>query len=289
MNNIEEQKAAQPAMRAGALSLTGDNTQRSLSAGSVATWTIQLKSGDASKHSIILKIIVSIEPGAPEWDVKLADSTGVLYDSASLKEPVAKVTMEGSKPKDLKVLAEAPRGARFDDMVNIPLEACLEGGASVCDRMEFSAVAKQSIMVLKTSIGHERNVADGVASKAKVGEKGIFALLSPDKLDGYVFLEGMNTDLVRETVRGVRKSKGLVEGETKFNEIEHFLTPKPLVSGIMEGDVVELVAGPFKGEKARVQKIDEAKEEITVELFEATVPIPVTVRGDHVRVLEKEK
>jgi transcription elongation factor Spt5 len=106
------------------------------------------------------------------------------------------------------------------------------------------------------------------------------------------FLEGnlaMNTDLVRETVRGVRKSKGIVEGETKFAEIEHFLTPKPLVSGIMEGDVVELVAGPFKGEKARVQKIDESKEEITVELFEATVPIPVTIRGDHVRVLEKEK
>ena len=73
-----------------------------------------------------------------------------------------------------------------------------------------------------------------------------------------------------------------------FSEIDHYLAPKPLVSGIMEGDVVELVAGPFKGEKARVQKIDEAKEEITVELFEAIVPIPVTVRGDHVRVLEKE-
>ena len=89
--------------------------------------------------------------------------------------------------------------------------------------------------------------------------------------------------------RSVRKAKGLVDGETKLTEIEHFLTPKPLVSGISEGDVVELVAGPFKGEKARVQKIDESKEEITVELFEATVPIPVTVRGDSVRVLEKER
>jgi transcriptional antiterminator NusG len=35
--------------------------------------------------------------------------------------------------------------------------------------------------------------------------------------------------------------------------------------------------------------IDEGKEEITVELFEAMVPIPVTVRGDSVRVLEKEE
>jgi transcriptional antiterminator NusG len=144
-------------------------------------------------------------------------------------------------------------------------------------------------MVLKTSIGHERNVADGVASKAKAGDKGIFAMLSPGKLEGYLFIEAMNTDLVRETVRGVRKSKGIVEGETKMSEIEHFLTPKPLVSGIVEGDVVELVTGPFKGEKARVMKIDQAKEEITVELFEATVPIPVTVRGDNVRLIDKEK
>ena len=44
----------------------------------------------------------------------------------------------------------------------------------------------------------------------------------------------------------------------------------------------------FKGEKARVQNIDEAKEEITVELFEAMISIPITVRGDHVRVIEKE-
>ncbi|MDP7538701.1 MAG: transcription elongation factor Spt5, partial [Candidatus Poseidoniia archaeon] len=31
-----------------------------------------------------------------------------------------------------------------------------------------------------------------------------------------------------------------------------------------------------------------AKEEVTVELIEAMVPIPITVRGDHVRVLEKD-
>jgi len=75
----------------------------------------------------------------------------------------------------------------------------------------------------------------------------------------------------------------------KLEEIEHYLTPKALVSGIVEGDIVELVAGPFKGEKARVQHIDEGKEEITVELFEALVPIPVTVKGDNVRVIGKEQ
>ncbi|MBU2560424.1 transcription elongation factor Spt5, partial [archaeon] len=50
----------------------------------------------------------------------------------------------------------------------------------------------------------------------------------------------------------------------------------------------ELISGPFKGEKAKVVRVDVKKEEITVELFEATVPIPVTVRGDSIKVLQKE-
>jgi len=287
MNDNVEQQAA-PALVAGAISLTGQGSQQNVTAGSVASWTMQVKSNESAKRNVVVRVNITYEPGAPEWEIKLADSNTVLYDSAALGEPVAKFSMESSRPRELRLTAEAPRGARFDDIVNITIEVGSEGSGP-SGRLEFSAVAKQSVMILKTSIGHERNVADGVASKAKGGNTGIFALLSPEKLDGYVIVEGMNTDLVRETVRGVRKSKGLVEGETKFSEIEHFLTPKPLVSGIMEGDVVELVAGPFKGEKARVQKIDESKEEITVELFEATVPIPVTVRGDHVRVLEKEK
>jgi transcriptional antiterminator NusG len=36
-----------------------------------------------------------------------------------------------------------------------------------------------------------------------------------------------------------------------------------------------------------VKRVDINKEEITVELYESVVPIPITVRGDHVRVVEK--
>ncbi|NLK26273.1 MAG: transcription elongation factor Spt5 [Euryarchaeota archaeon] len=158
-----------------------------------------------------------------------------------------------------------------------------------CDQVQYVAEARQSILALKTSIGHEKNVADDISSRAKAGKSDVSAILSPTNLRGYVLIEGMNTEKLRETVRGVRRAHSFVDGETTYEEIDHYLAPKPLVSGITEGDVVELVAGPFKGEKARVQQIDEAKEEITVELFEAMVPIPVTVRGDHVRVLEKDR
>ncbi len=152
-------------------------------------------------------------------------------------------------------------------------------------------VYENTIYAVKTSIGHERIVADAIENKALRKGAEVFAILSPQPMRGYIFLEATNPDALQELLKGVKKVRGIVKGEAgtiDLEEIEHFLAPKPLVSGIVEGNIVELIAGPFKGEKARVQQIDEAKEEITVELFEAMISIPITVRGDHVRVIEKE-
>ncbi len=152
-------------------------------------------------------------------------------------------------------------------------------------------VYENTIYAVKTSIGHERIVADAIENKTIRKGAELFAILCPQPMRGYIFIEATNPDALQELLKGVKKVRGIVRGEAgniSMEEIEHFLAPKPLVSGIVEGNIVELIAGPFKGEKARVQNIDEAKEEITVELFEAMISIPITVRGDHVRVIEKE-
>ncbi len=152
-------------------------------------------------------------------------------------------------------------------------------------------VYENTIYAVKTSIGHERIVADAIENKTIRKGAELFAILCPQPMRGYIFIEATNPDALQELLKGVKKVRGIVRGEAgniSMEEIEHFLAPKPLVSGIVEGNIVELIAGPFKGEKARVQNIDEAREEITVELFEAMISIPITVRGDHVRVIEKE-
>ncbi|MCJ2540800.1 MAG: transcription elongation factor Spt5 [Candidatus Thermoplasmatota archaeon] len=152
-------------------------------------------------------------------------------------------------------------------------------------------VYENTIYAVKPSIGHVRIVADAIETKTIRKGAELFAILCPQPMRGYIFIEATNPDALQELLKGVKKVRGIVRGEAgniDMDEIEHFLTPKPLVSGIVEGNIVELIAGPFKGEKARVQNIDEAKEEITVELFEAMISIPITVRGDHVRVIEKE-
>jgi transcriptional antiterminator NusG len=154
-----------------------------------------------------------------------------------------------------------------------------------------------AIYAIKTSIGHEKTVADGIAFKAKREKVEVYSILSPAPMRGYVYLEGVNPDRLTDLVKGVKRARGMVRarGTTDagasaipIDQIAHFLEPKPLVSGIVEGNIVEITQGPFKGEKARVIQIDENKEEITVELIEAMISIPITVRGDAVRVLEKE-
>jgi transcriptional antiterminator NusG len=57
---------------------------------------------------------------------------------------------------------------------------------------------------------------------------------------------------------------------------------------IRKSDIVEIIAGPFKREQAKVTRIDKTKEEVVVELLGAAVPIPITVKLDAVKVIRRE-
>jgi len=150
------------------------------------------------------------------------------------------------------------------------------------------------VLILKTQVGQERRVAEALGNKARRFGVPILALLAPAELRGYVFIETTDPIRVEKGVRGISYARALIKDpmtnqpkDTPFTEIAHFLTPVSAVAKISEGDIVELVSGPFRSEKAKVTRVDDTKEEITVELIESMVPIPITVKGEHVRVLEK--
>ncbi len=149
-----------------------------------------------------------------------------------------------------------------------------------------------SVYVVKTTVNQERAVANLVASTIKEKEKnehGIKAILVPEELRGYMLIEASFSDAIEQLIQDIPHARGLIKGELSLEEVEHFLTPKPSVTGMVEGSIIEVISGAFKGEHARVKKVDEAHEEITIELLEAMVPIPITIRGDSVRVLSKEE
>ncbi|WP_135825507.1 MULTISPECIES: transcription elongation factor Spt5 [Halorussus] len=139
---------------------------------------------------------------------------------------------------------------------------------------------------VKTTASQERTVADMIINRE---EPEIHAVLAPDSLTSYVMVEADNDAVITRVLEEIPHARSMVPGKSDISEVEHFLSPTPDVEGIAEGDIVELIAGPFKGEKAQVQRIDEGKDQVTVELYEATVPIPVTVRGDQIRVLDSEE
>ncbi|ADC65503.1 NusG antitermination factor [Ferroglobus placidus DSM 10642] len=143
--------------------------------------------------------------------------------------------------------------------------------------------------VVKTTANQERLVANMMSMVAKKNKANVYSILAPKELKGYVIVEAESTEDLVKSIRGVPHVKGLVRGEVSFNEIEHFLTPRKAAEQIKEGYTVEIISGPFKGELAVVKRVDEARNEITVELIEAVVSIPITVKADHVRVVDKKE
>lgn len=115
------------------------------------------------------------------------------------------------------------------------------------------------------------------------------AVLIPETLRGYVFLETLEFRDVEIAISGVPHVRGRVGGKVSFEEIDKFLVPPPAAEGLGTGDVVELTSGPFKGEKARITRVDSAKEELIVELLDSPHTIPLRTHADFVKIVEKAK
>jgi len=148
---------------------------------------------------------------------------------------------------------------------------------------------KTSIYAVKTTNRQERAVADNIyaAVKDDIDDIAITSVIVPDELKGYILVETYESlARVEELMERVPSARTVLKGGMSLEEVGHYLTPKPTVTGIDEGTIVELISGPFKGEKAIVKRVDATKEEITVELYESVLPIPITVRGDNVRIID---
>jgi transcriptional antiterminator NusG len=145
------------------------------------------------------------------------------------------------------------------------------------------------IFVVKTTTGQERNVARLIAAKVEMAKIPIKALLVPDTLKGYVFVEADGPHLVEEAIAGVRHVRSRIPGLVSFAEVERYIVRKPVIEDLGEDDVVEITGGPFKGMRAKITRIDKSKGEVTLELLEATFTLPITVHSDYVKLVERSK
>lgn len=138
------------------------------------------------------------------------------------------------------------------------------------------------IITARTTRGREKTAIKEMRTKIKSKNLDINAVFHPDDLKGYLFIEGNESD-VRELADEIRQLRGLIDEEVDVEKIEKYLSEEEEDIKLEVGDKVDVIGGPFKGEEAKINRIDETNREVTIELLDAAVPIPTTVDVDTVR------
>jgi transcriptional antiterminator NusG len=155
--------------------------------------------------------------------------------------------------------------------------------------MEKREELATKIFAVKTTTGQEKNVARLIAAKIEMAKIPIKAILVPEVLRGYIFVESEGPHHVEEAIAGVKHVRSRIPGPIDFSEIERYIIRKPVIEELNEDDIVEVTGGPFKGMRAKITRIDKSKAEVTLELLEATFTLPITVNSDYVKLVEKTK
>ena len=116
----------------------------------------------------------------------------------------------------------------------------------------------------------------------------VYSVIRPHGMRGYIFLEASARGDAEQAAFNVPYARGILPKEIEYGEIEHMLEQVKKEINIRKNDIAEIISGPFKREKCKVTRIDKAKEEVVVELLEAAVPIPITVKMDAIKVIRRE-
>ncbi|MEM2956054.1 MAG: transcription elongation factor Spt5 [Candidatus Pacearchaeota archaeon] len=145
------------------------------------------------------------------------------------------------------------------------------------------------ILILKVSTNKEDQVLDLIVDRVEKNSLNVFSIAKPHGLRGYLLLEADSRETVEEAIYNLSYVKGILPKTVNYEDIKGMIIPEVTAVNIEKNDIVEIIAEPFKKEKAKVVRIDKAKEEVVVELLEATVPIPITVKLDNIRVIRREK
>ena len=148
---------------------------------------------------------------------------------------------------------------------------------------------KSNIFILRTTANREEQVMDFVTSNATKKGMNVYSIIKPHGMRGYIFVEAESREEAEQAAFNVPYARGILPKNVDYKDIEHMLEEsKKVEMNIKKNDIVEVISGPFKRENAKVTRIDMAKEDVVIELLEAAVPIPITVKMDTVKVVRRE-
>ena len=142
--------------------------------------------------------------------------------------------------------------------------------------------------IVKVTGGQEINVALMLEERIQTNNiRGVYSLIVPPNLKGYVIIESEGLHIVKPLIGGIRDVKGLAHGLLPREEIIKIVSKKSVVPSVKPGDLVEIVAGPFRGTQAQVVRVEEGKGEVVLNILESAFPLQVTVPIDQIKVAKR--
>ncbi len=145
------------------------------------------------------------------------------------------------------------------------------------------------IFAIRTTSGREDMVVDLMSTRVRNEALDIKTMFHPAEIKGYVFAEG-SSGAVHKAVQGLMHIRGVIDKPVPLNDIKHFLeTERKDRIHVEEGNIVEIIGGPFKGENGRITRVDSVKNEVTIELLDASIPIPVTIATEFIKIVKRGK
>jgi transcriptional antiterminator NusG len=145
------------------------------------------------------------------------------------------------------------------------------------------------IFAIRTTSGREDMVIDIIATKVKNDGLEVKSIFHPAEIKGYIFAEG-TSGAIHKAVSGLMHIRGVIDKPVPLDDIKHFLeTERKDRIHVEDGNIVEIIGGPFKGEKGRITRVDSVKDEVTIELLDASIPIPVTIATEFIKILKRVK
>ena len=154
--------------------------------------------------------------------------------------------------------------------------------------MEPETKTPSEIYGLRVTANREDQVMDFIVANAQRKKLEVYSVVRPHGMRGYIFVEAGNRADAEQAAFNVPYARGILPKTVDYKEIEHMLEQVKHEVNIQKNDIVEIISGPFKREQAKISRIDKQKEEVVVELLEAAVPIPITVKMDAVKVIRRE-
>ncbi len=144
------------------------------------------------------------------------------------------------------------------------------------------------IYIFRVTTGQEKIVSQMLEKKAKAQKLAIYSILVPENVKGYLFVEAASENDAVHLSQKTRHVKGILKQNIDISEVEKMVkAEKPAALTIELGDIIEIKSGAFKGDKAKVIKIDDNKDELTVEFMDMAVPIPTTIKRKIAKLFTK--